>query len=69
MCRSVYCIKWEMGRCTIIILKLNYFLADPCNSRMADEGEEFVVDKILDKRVRNGKIEYYLSWKVGDLSL
>jgi hypothetical protein len=32
---------------------------------MADEGEEFVVDKILDKRVRNGKIEYYLSWKVG----
>ena len=23
---------------------------------MADDGEEFVVDKILDKRVRNGKV-------------
>ena len=27
------------------------------------EEEEFVVDQILDKRIRNGKIEYYLSWK------
>ena len=26
--------------------------------RMADEGEEFVVDKILDKRVRNGKVSH-----------
>ena len=33
---------------------------------MAEEfmGEELEVDKILDKRTRNGKIEYYLSWKV-----
>ncbi len=29
---------------------------------MADE-EEYIVDKILAKRVRAGKIEYFLSWK------
>ena len=41
----------------------------PSTGKMAEEleGEEFVVDKILDKRVRNGKIEYYLSWKVNIL--
>lgn len=30
---------------------------------MADDGEEFVVDKILDKRVRNGKVERSFLWK------
>ena len=29
---------------------------------MAEE-EEYVVDKILDKRIRSGQVEYYLSWK------
>ena len=35
---------------------------------MADAGDEFIVDKILDKRSRNGKIEYYLSWKVRNIN-
>ena len=30
---------------------------------MADEGEEFIVEKILDKRVRNAKLEYLIAWK------
>ena len=50
--------------CTFVTFQISFteFTA------MAEEldGEEFVVDKILDKRVRNGKIEYYLSWKVKD---
>jgi hypothetical protein len=25
--------------------------------------EQYVVESILDKRIKNGKVEYYLSWK------
>ena len=29
----------------------------------ADEGEEFVVERIISHRFRNGRKEYLLSWK------
>ncbi|PIO75955.1 chromo' (CHRromatin Organization MOdifier) domain protein [Teladorsagia circumcincta] len=29
----------------------------------SESGEEYIVEKILDKRVRRGKVEYYIQWK------
>ena len=46
-----------LGVICIIDIMVSDLLA---TSRMADEGEEFVVDKILDKRVRNGKVRHYV---------
>ena len=31
--------------------------------KMAEEGDEFIVEDILDRRVKNGKTEYLISWK------
>ena len=33
------------------------------NHSIMSDGEEFVVDRILDKRIKNGKTEYLISWK------
>lgn len=37
--------------------------AEKKNASNADEGEKFVVEKILDKRIVHGKIQYLCKWK------
>ena len=40
--------------------------SDPRNPKkrsIMSDGEEFVVDRILDKRLKNGKTEYLIAWK------
>lgn len=42
--------------------------SNPSGSEAESEEEDYVVEKIVDRRVNKGKVEYFLKWKGYDES-